>query len=42
MSTRLRDEIKQTRSFRSTREEAHLSIVRTAAVLAHALAETLK
>ena len=42
MASRLHAEIKQTRAFRSTREEAHLSIVRTAAVLGHALAETLK
>ncbi len=42
MPTGLRDEIKQTRAFRSTREEAHLSVVRTAAVLGHAFAESLK
>lgn len=42
MANRLRDEIKQGRPFRSVREEAHLSIVRTAAVLAHGFAEAVK
>ena len=42
MATRLRDEIKQSRAFRSPREEAYLSVVRTAAVLGHGFAEPLK
>ena len=42
MANKLRDEIRQARPFRSIREEAHLSIVRTAAVLAHGFAESLK
>lgn len=42
MTLRLRDEIKQTKAFRSVREEAHLSLVRTAAVLSHGFAECLK
>lgn len=42
MPNRLRDEIRQGRPFRSVREEAHLSIVRTAAVLSHGFAESLK
>ncbi len=42
MPSRLQDEIKQTRAFRSVREEAHLGVVRTAAVLSHAFAESLK
>src|SRR5687768_9446212 len=42
MASRLHDEIKQTKAFRSVREEAHLSVVRTAAVLSHAFAESLK
>ena len=42
MATRLRDEIRQGRPFRSVREEAHLGIVRTAAVLSHGFAEALK
>ncbi len=42
MTTRLRDEIKQTRPFASLEQEAHLSIGRTWAVLEHAVAEALK
>lgn len=42
MSTRLRDEIKQTRPFASPEQEAYLSLGRTWAVLEHALAEALK
>jgi DNA-binding MarR family transcriptional regulator len=42
MSTRLRDEIKQTRPFTCLEQEAHLSIGRTWAALEHAVAEALK
>jgi DNA-binding MarR family transcriptional regulator len=42
MSTRLRDEIKQTRPFAGLEQEAHLSIGRTWAALEHAVAEALK
>lgn len=42
MSTRLRDEIKQTRPFSSLEQEAYLSLGRTWAVLEHATAEALK
>jgi DNA-binding MarR family transcriptional regulator len=42
MSTRLRDEIKQTRPFSSPEQEAFLSLGRTWAVLEHAMAEALK
>lgn len=42
MASRLRDEIRQGKPFRSSREEAHLSVVRTAAVLTHGFAEALK
>jgi DNA-binding MarR family transcriptional regulator len=42
MSLRLQDEIRQTKPFRSLEEEAYLSLERTAAVLRHALAESLK
>ncbi len=42
MTTRLRDEIKQTKPFVSLEQEAQLSIERTAAVLGHATAEALK
>lgn len=42
MSTTLQHELRQTRPFRSLGHEAHLSIERTAAVLGHAFAETLK
>ncbi len=38
----LRDELKQTRPFRSVEQEALLSIERTAAVLGYAFAEQLK
>lgn len=38
----LRDELKQTRPFRSPQQEALLSIERTAAVLGYAFAEELK
>jgi DNA-binding MarR family transcriptional regulator len=42
MTSRLQDEIKQTKPFRSVEEEAALSIARTSAVLDHAVAEVLK
>jgi len=42
MPTRLQDEIKQTKPFPSVGAEAILSILRTAAVLDHALGDTLK
>jgi DNA-binding MarR family transcriptional regulator len=42
MSPALRDEIKQQKAFESLEQEALLSIERTAAVLGHAFAETLK
>ena len=42
MTSRLQDEIKQTRPFRSVHEEAALNIARTAAVLNHAFSEALK
>jgi DNA-binding MarR family transcriptional regulator len=42
MPSRLRDEIKQTRPFRSVEEEAALSIVRTAALLEHTFAQAIK
>jgi DNA-binding MarR family transcriptional regulator len=40
--TRLQDEIKQTRPFKSLQEEASLSIARTAALLEHAVGEALR
>ena len=42
MTSRLQDEIKQTKPFRSLHEEAALNIARTAAVLTHAFSEALK
>ncbi|HEX6068427.1 MAG TPA: MarR family transcriptional regulator [Longimicrobiaceae bacterium] len=42
MTTRLLDEIKQTRPFSGPEQEAYLSLGRTWAVLEHALAEALK
>lgn len=39
---KLQDEIKQSKPFRCAEEEAYLSIVRTAAMLEHALAQALK
>jgi len=42
MSPALKDEIKQQKAFESLEQEAQLSIERTAAVLGHAFAETLK
>lgn len=39
---KLQDEIKQTKPFRSVEEEAYLSLVRTAAMLEHSLAQALK
>jgi len=42
MSPRLQDELKQTRPWASLYEEAALNIARTAAVLEHTLAQTLK
>jgi DNA-binding MarR family transcriptional regulator len=42
MSTRLADEIKQTRPFATLAQEAMLSVERTAAVLGHAFADALR
>jgi DNA-binding MarR family transcriptional regulator len=42
MTPRLQDEIRQTKPFASLEEEAYLSLERTAAVLRHHLAESLK
>ena len=42
MVTRLHEEIRQRKPFRSVREEAVLNIARTAAVLEHELAQALK
>jgi DNA-binding MarR family transcriptional regulator len=42
MTTRLQDEIRQTKPFASLEEEAYLSLERTTAVLRHHLAESLK
>lgn len=42
MSTRLADELKQTRAFATLEQEAHIALQRTAAVLAHGVGETLK
>ncbi|MEO8622639.1 MAG: MarR family transcriptional regulator [bacterium] len=42
MPSSLRDEIKQTKPFKSLEEEAMLSVERTAAVLLHRLSETFK
>ena len=42
MSTRLQEEIKQTKPFASLEQEALLSIERTAALLGHGIAEALK
>lgn len=42
MSTRLREELKQTRPFESREQEAYLNLQRTAALLGHEVAETLK
>ena len=42
MSSRLQDEIKQTKPFRSLHEEAALNIARTAAVLNHSFSEAVK
>jgi DNA-binding MarR family transcriptional regulator len=42
MARDLKDELKQTKDFPSPEVEAYLSIVRTAAVLEHELAEALK
>jgi len=42
MVTRLHEEIKQRKPFRSLREEAVLNIARTAAVLEHEVAQALK
>ena len=38
----LKTEIKQTRPFSSVQEEAHLSIIRTAAMLSHAFNEAIR
>ena len=42
MAADLRAEIKQSKAFATLEQEAHLSIERTAAVLGHAFAESLK
>jgi DNA-binding MarR family transcriptional regulator len=42
MASTLRDEIRQRKPFDSLEQEAHLSIERTAAVLMHAFADSLK
>ena len=42
MTTELREEIGQKRPFGSPEQEAYLAIQRTAALLAHAMAETIK
>ena len=42
MPSRIHDELKQTRPFRSVAEEASLSIVRTAAALEHTFAQALR
>jgi DNA-binding MarR family transcriptional regulator len=42
MPTQLRDEISQSRAFQSLEQEAFLAVQRTAAVLAHSMAETLR
>src|SRR6187402_3588679 len=42
MRSRIWNEIKQTRPFRSIEEEAALSIVRTAAALEHTFAQAIK
>lgn len=42
MTSRLHDEIKQRKPFRSVREEAVLNIARTAALLEHETAQALK
>lgn len=42
MSVGLRGELRQAKPFRTTEEEAALSIVRTAAMLEHAFAQALK
>ena len=39
---KLQDELRQAKPFRAVEEEAYLSIVRTAAVLEHTLAQALK
>ena len=42
MVSRLKEELKQTRPFRSVEEEAALSIVRTAALFEHTFAQAIK
>ncbi|HUF24212.1 MAG TPA: MarR family transcriptional regulator [Vicinamibacterales bacterium] len=42
MTLKLQDEIRQSKPFRCAEEEAYLSIVRTAAMLEHSLAQALK
>ena len=42
MAYQLRDEIKQQRPFRSLAHEAHLSVMRTAALLEHSFAELVR
>lgn len=42
MSPRLREELKQTRPFKSLEEEAALNVARTAAVFDHAMSQALK
>ena len=41
-TSKLQDEIRQTRPFACPQQEAHLAVLRTAAVLDHALAEALR
>lgn len=42
MTPTLRDEIRQSRGFASLEQEAHLAIQRTAALLGHSVAETIR
>jgi DNA-binding MarR family transcriptional regulator len=42
VTAKLQDEIRQSKPFRCVEEEAYLSIVRTAAMLEHSLAQALK
>ena len=42
MAHQLRDELKQQRPFRSLAHEAHLSVMRTAALLEHSFAELVR
>lgn len=42
MTSRLQDELKQTKPFKEIEEEAYLSILRTAAILDHSASQALK